>query len=108
VEGTVAADQFDTPPVPKKQPWSSSSFKGPFSVRFWVRINPNGRVERTIPIQASDPVLIAYFRKSLEAWLFRPARAAGAAVATWNELTLSGQISFDTDLKQTVSLRQTL
>jgi hypothetical protein len=108
VEGTVAADQFDAPPVPKKQPWSSSSFKGPFSVRFWVRINPTGRVEKAIPIQASDPVLIAFFRKNLEGWMFRPARAAGAAVATWNELTLAGQISFDTDLRQTVSLRQSL
>ncbi|MGH9368321.1 MAG: hypothetical protein ACRD3M_11670 [Thermoanaerobaculia bacterium] len=108
VNGTISADQLDTPPAPKKQPWSSSSYKGPFSVRFWVRIAGNGRVEKLIPIQASDPVLLAYFRKALESWLFRPARAAGAAVASWNELTLGGQISFDTELKQTVSLRQSL
>ena len=61
-----------------------------------------------IPISASDPALIAYFRKAMESWLFRPARASGAAASTWNELTLSGQISFSTDLKSTTSLRQSL
>lgn len=108
VEGTLPIEQLDTPPIPKKQPWSSSSYKGPFSVKFWVRINGNGRVEKAIPIQASDPVLIAYFRKAMESWLFRPARAGAAAVTTWNELTLRGQISFSTDLKSTASLRQSL
>ncbi|HTO86777.1 MAG TPA: hypothetical protein VMR54_04515 [Thermoanaerobaculia bacterium] len=108
LEGTVANEQLDTPPVPKKQPWSSSSYKGPFSAKFWVRINQNGRVEKTIPIQASDPVLIAYFRKQMESWAFRPARTGASAVATWNELTLGGQISFDSELKSTASLRQSL
>jgi len=108
VEGTIAIEQLDTPPVPKKQPWSSSSYKGPFSAKFWVRINPNGRVEKSIPIQASDPVLIAYFRKQMESWAFRPARNGATAVATWNELSLAGQIAFDSELKSTASLRQSL
>ncbi len=108
VEGTIPNEQLDTPPVPKKQPWSSSSYKGPFSVKFWIRINANGRVEKAIPIAASDPLLIAYFRKVMDSWLFRPARAAGAGAATWNELTVGGQISFSADLKQTASLRQSL
>jgi hypothetical protein len=108
VEGTIPNEQLDTPPVPKKQPWSSSSYKGPFSVKFWVRINGSGRVEKSIPLTASDPVLIPYFRKAIDSWLFRPARAAGAAVTTWNELLLGGQISFSTDLKLTASLRQSL
>jgi len=108
VEGTIPNEQLDAAPVPKKQPWSSSSYKGPFAAKFWVRINGNGRIEKSIAISASDPVLIAYFRKAMESWLFRPARAAGAPVATWNELTLGGQISFSTDLKLTTSLRQPL
>ncbi len=108
VEGTIPNEQLDTPPAPKKQPWSSTSYKGPFLVKFWVRIGVNGRVEKAIATSASDPVLIAYFRKVMNAWLFRPARGGGAAVATWNELTASGQISFSTDLKMTVSLRQSL
>ncbi len=107
-EGTLPVEQLDTPAVPKKQPWSSSSYKGPFLVKFWIQINGSGRVEKSIPIQASDPVLIAYFRKAMETWLFRPARAGAAAVATWNELTLSGQIDFSTDLKLTATLRQSL
>jgi hypothetical protein len=107
-EGTLAIEQLDVPSVPKKQPWSSSSYKGPFSVKFWVRINASGRLEKAIALQASDPVLLAYFRKAMDAWLFRPARAAGAAAASWNELTLGGQVSFDTELKLTASLRQSL
>ncbi len=108
VEGTIPNEQLDTPPVPKKQPWSSSSYKGPFAAKFWVRINGNGRAEKLIPISASDPVLILYFQKVIATWLFRPARAAGAAVPTWNELSLGGQISFSADLKLTASLRQSL
>jgi len=108
IEGTIPTEQLDTPAIPKKQPWSSSSYKGPFAVKFWVEINGAGRIDKAIPISASDPALIAYFRKAMESWLFRPARASGAAASTWNELTLSGQISFSTDLKSTTSLRQSL
>ncbi len=108
VEGTIPNEQLDTPPMPKKQPWSSSSYKGAFSVKFWVRINPAGRVEKSIAIAASDPLLIGYFRKAMESWLFRPARAGNTAVATWNELNLGGQISFSTDLRMTAALRQSL
>ncbi|HEY7113935.1 MAG TPA: hypothetical protein VIA45_13470 [Thermoanaerobaculia bacterium] len=108
VEGVMPVEQVDTPPVPKKQPWSSSSYKGPFSIKFWVRINPAGHVEKAIPIAASDPLLIAYFRKAMDGWLFRPARTGQSAVATWNELTLAGQISYSTDLKSSATLRQSL
>ena len=107
-DGILPVEQVDTPPVPKKQPWSSSSYKGPFSVRFWVRINPSGHVEKAIPIAANDPLLIAYFRKALDGWLFRPARSGTAPAATWNELTLGGQISYSTDLKSSATLRQSL
>jgi hypothetical protein len=108
VEGTIPNEQLDTPPMPKKQPWSSSSYKGPFLVKYWIRINPSGRVEKAIPIQASDPLLINYFKKAMETWLFRPARAGSTAAATWNELTLSGQVDFSTDLRMTAALRQSL
>jgi hypothetical protein len=108
VEGAIPPEQLDTPPMPKKQPWSSSSYKGPFTIKFWVRINPAGRAEKSIAIQASDPLLIGYFRKAMESWLFRPARAGNAPVATWNELTVAGQIDFSTDLRMTAALRQTL
>jgi hypothetical protein len=107
-DGAIAPEQLDTPPMPKKQPWSSSSYKGPFTVKFWVRINAAGRAEKSIAIQASDPLLIGYFRKAMETWLFRPARAGNAPVATWNELTVAGQIDFSTDLRMTAALRQTL
>jgi hypothetical protein len=107
-DGAIAIEQLDTPPVPKKQPWSSSSYKGPFSAKFWVRISPSGHVEKAIPIQASDPVLVTYFRKAMDSWVFRPARAGAAAVASWNELSIGGQISFDSELKATASLRQSL
>jgi hypothetical protein len=108
VDGTISPEQLDTPPMPKKQPWSSSSYKGPFSVKFWVRINPAGHVEKALAISASDPLLINYFRRTMESWLFRPARAGNAAAATWNELTLGGQIAFSTDLRSTAALRQSL
>jgi hypothetical protein len=108
LEGTIANEQLDVPPMPKKQPWSSSSYKGPFSVRFWVRVNPAGHVEKAIAIAASDPLLIGYFRKAMDSWLFRPARAGKAPAATWNELNLAGQIGFSTELRSTTALRQSL
>jgi len=107
-EGSLPNDQLDTPPVPKKTPWSADSYKGPFSVRLWVLVNPAGKVEKAISIQASDPLLIGYFRRVLDGWLFRPARAGNAAAASWNELALSGQISYSADIKQIASLRRPL
>jgi len=107
-DGVLPIEQVDTPPVPRKQPWSSSSYKGPFSVKFWVRIGAAGRVEKSIPIQASEPVLIAYLRKTLETWAFRPARAGNAAAPTWNELVLAGTVDYSTELKMTTTLRQSL
>jgi hypothetical protein len=41
-------------------------------------------------------------------WAFRPARANGAPVETWNELHLSGQVAYKVALKQIASLRRSL
>jgi hypothetical protein len=107
-EGSVSNEQLDTPPVPKKTPWSADSYKGPFSMRLWIQINAAGKVDKAISIQASDPLLIGYFRRVIDGWLFRPARAGNAAAASWNELALSGQISYSAEIKQIASLRRSL
>ena len=82
--------------------------EGPFAVRMWVHVNASGKADRTIPIQASDPVVLADARKQIAAWQFRPARANGQAVDSWNELMLSGQIGYSVDVKQIANLRKTL
>ncbi len=105
-DGTVPIDQVDTAPIPQKTPWSADSYKGPFSVKFWVKVDTTGKIARSIPIEVSDPVLIAYFRRSMSAWILRPAQAGGAPVDTWNELTLGGTISYSDDIKQIVALRK--
>ena len=105
-DGTVPIDQVDTAPIPQKTPWSADSYKGPFSVKFWVKVDGSGRITRSIPIDVSDPVLLAYFRRSMSAWALRPAQAGGAAVDTWNELALGGTISYSDDIKQIVALRK--
>lgn len=107
-EGSLANDQLDAPPVPKKTPWSADSYKGPFSIRLWVLVNAAGKVEKAIAIQASDPLLIGYFRRAIDGWLFRPARSGNAAAASWNDLAISGQISYSADIKQIASLRRPL
>ncbi|HEY6148455.1 MAG TPA: hypothetical protein VIZ69_12175, partial [Thermoanaerobaculia bacterium] len=56
-DGSVAIEQADTIAVPKKTRWDADSYKGPFSIRMWLKIDGGGRVVRTIPIQASDPLL---------------------------------------------------
>ena len=106
LDGTTPIDQVDTAPIPQKSPWSADSFKGPFSVKFWVKVDPSGKITRAIPLDVSDPVLLGYFRRSMEAWTLRPAQAGGAPVETWNELTLSGTISYSDDIKQIVALRK--
>ena len=107
-DGTIPIDQVDTTPIPQKTPWSADSFKGPFAVKYWVLVDKTGKITRAIPLEASDPVLLAYFRRAMGTWILRPAQTGGAPVDTWNELTLSGQISFSDDFKQIVALRKNI
>jgi len=105
-DGTVPIEQVDTAPVPQKTPWSADSYRGPFSVKYWVKVDASGKITRSIPLEVSDPVLLSYFRRSMSAWMLRPAQTAGAAVDTWNELVLGGTISYSDDMKQIVALRK--
>lgn len=107
-DGTTPLETLDSPPMPKKTPWDADSYRGPFSAKFWVKVTSNGIVEKAVPLEASDPVLIAYLRRAMGSWAFRPAQANGAPVDSWNELVLSGQIGYDIELKQIASLRRTL
>ena len=105
---TVPIEEVDTAPLPQKTPWSADSYKGPFSVKFWVHVDKSGRIDRAIALESSDPVLIPYFRKSMSSWVVRPAQTDGMPIESWNELTLSGQISFSVDIKQIAALRRPL
>lgn len=107
-DGTVPLETLDSPPMPTKTPWDADSYKGPFSAKFWVKVKSNGIVEKAVPLEASDPVLIGYLRRAMSSWAFRPAQANGAPVDSWNELVLSGQVGYDVELKQIASLRRTL
>jgi hypothetical protein len=109
VEDTsVPIEQVDIAPIPQKTPWTADSFKGPFSVKYWVKVGKTGRIERAIPIEVSDPVLLPYFRRSMGAWVVRPAQSGGVPVESWNELTLGGQVSYSDDIKQIVALRKSI
>jgi hypothetical protein len=107
-DGTVPVEQLDTLPVPKKTKWDADSYKGPFSVRMWVKINAAGRADKTIPIQVTDPILLADIRRQIAAWQFRPARVNGQSADTWNELAVSGQIGYSAEIKQIQNLRKSL
>jgi hypothetical protein len=107
-EGAVPVEQVDTLPTPKKTRWDADSYKGPFSCRFWTKVNAAGKIERAIPIQVTDPILIGYMRQQMSAWQLRPARIAGQNADSWNELSLSGQIGYTTEIKQIANLRKTL
>jgi hypothetical protein len=107
-DGSVSILEVDTAPIPQKTPWSADSFKGPFSVKFWVKVDRAGRIEKAIPIEVSDPVLLPYFRRAMGGWTLRPAQAGGSAVESWNELSLSGQIAFDDEIKQVAALRRAI
>lgn len=107
-DGTVPLETLDSPPMPKKTPWTADSYKGPFSAKFWVKVKSTGVVEKAIPLEASDPVLLGYLRRAMSTWAFRPAQANGAPADSWNELVLSGQIAYDVELKQIASMRRTL
>jgi hypothetical protein len=107
-DGTVPLETLDAPPMPKKTPWDADSYKGPFSAKFWVKVKSTGVVEKAIPFEVSDPVLLTYLRRAMSTWAFRPAVGNGGPVDSWNELVLSGQIAYDVELKQIASLRRTL
>jgi len=107
-DGTIPVEQLDTLAVPKKTKWDADSFKGPYAVRLWVRINAAGRAEKTIPIQASDPIVLSDIRRQIAGWQFRPARLAGQAADSWNELAISGQVGYSVDIKQIANLRKSL
>jgi len=107
-DGTVSIEQVDTTPNPKKTKWGADSFKGPFSCKLWVKVSAAGRIEKVIPIQTSDPVLIPYMRRTVTTWTVRPARAKGQPVDSWNELSISGQLAYSIDVKQINNLRKNL
>lgn len=107
-DGGVPLETVDSPPMPKKTPWDADSYKGPFSVRFWVKVNSAGVLEKAISLEASDPILLPYLRRAISAWAFRPARVNGASADSWNELHLSGQVAYKVELKQIASLRRSL
>ncbi len=107
-DGSVPIEQVDTVPMPQKTPWSADSYKGPFSVKYWVKVGKTGRIDRAIPLEVSDPVLLPYFRKAMSAWAIRPAQAGGAPVDSWNELLLSGQVSYSDEIKQIGTLRKSI
>lgn len=107
-DGTVPIDQVDTAPIPQKTPWSADSYKGPFSVKFWAHVDKSGRIDRAIPLEASDPALLAYFRKAMSSWVLLPAQANGGPVESWSELTLGGQISYSVEIRQIAALRRPL
>ena len=107
-EGALAVEQVDTLATPKKTKWDADSYKGPFSCRFWTKVNAAGKIERAIPIQVSDPLLIGYMRQQMSMWQLKPARISGQNADSWNELVLSGQIGYSTEIKQIANLRKTL
>jgi len=107
-DGAVPVEALDTLANPKKTPWYADSFKGPFSCRLWVKVSAAGRIEKVLPIQITDPVLIAYFRHELPTLPMRPARAKGQAADSWNELTMSGTASYSIEVKQILNLRKSL
>lgn len=106
--GAVPIEDVDTAPLPQKTPWSADSYKGNFGVKYWVKVSAAGRIERVIPLEVTDPVLLPYFRRVMAAWTLRPAQAGGKPVDSWNELFLSGTVSYSVDLKQIAALRRSL
>ncbi len=106
-DGTVPLEQVDTTASPKKTKWLADSYKGPFTSRFWVKVDASGRIEKVVPLQVSDPVLIAYMRKMTPGWVLRPARVKGQPVDSWNELAVSGIVSYSIEVKQINNLRKT-
>ncbi|HEX5134275.1 MAG TPA: hypothetical protein VFW81_02685 [Thermoanaerobaculia bacterium] len=107
-DGGVPLETVDNPPMPKKTPWDADSYKGPFSAKFWVKVNSAGVLEKAIPLEASDPILLPYLRRAMSGWAFRPARVNGGSADSWNELHLSGQVTYKVELKQIASLRRSL
>ncbi len=107
-DGSIPIEQVDTTPIPQKTPWSADSYKGPFTVKYWVKVDKAGKIEKAIPLDVSDPVLLRYFRSSMSAWVIRPAQSGGVSVDSWNELTLGGQVSYSDDIKQIVALKKTI
>ena len=107
-DGTVPLEKVEKAPIPKKTKWSADSWKGPFSCRVWVKVDANGTIQKMIPVQASDPVLFPYMRRTVGTWSMRPARVNGAPVDSWGELSVTGQLSYSIEVKQINSLRKTL
>jgi len=107
-DGTMPLEQVDTTASPKKTKWVADSYKGPFSCRFWVKVSAAGRIEKVVPLQVSDPVLIAYVRRTAPGWVLRPARLKGQPVDSWNELNVSGLLSYSIEIKQVNNLRKTM
>jgi hypothetical protein len=71
-------------------------------------VSAAGQIDKLIPIQVSDPVLIPYMRKVAPTWPMRPARVKSQPVDSWCELSVTGQISYAIDVKLINNLRKSL
>jgi hypothetical protein len=107
-DGATPVEKLEAPPVPTKTRWDADSWRGSFSMKFWIQVDAEGRIVRAIPLEASEPGLVPYFRRAIAGWTIRPGRIGGAPAATWNELVLGGQIRYDAAIKQIQTLRKTL
>ena len=54
-DGTVPIDQVDTAPIPQKTPWSADSYKGPFTVKYWVKVDKTGKIDKRHPARGQRP-----------------------------------------------------
>lgn len=108
LHGAESAEALDVQPLPRKTRWLADRYRGPFPVRLWVEVSPQGKALRIVPVGWKDPAVLLYLERAAAHWNFSPASKAGAGVACWGILDLDGAISYDVTLTRAGSVKKSV
>ena len=106
LRGAEPPETLDLQPLPRKTKWLADRYRGPFPVRLWIEVSPQGKAVRLVPVGLKDPVLLLYLQRAAAHWNFAPASKGGSAVSCWGILDLDGTIGYDVSLLRAASIKK--
>jgi hypothetical protein len=108
LEGALPPEELDAPVLARKTKWYADRYKGPFPVKLWLRVAPQGRVDRVVPVALADPAVLPYLLRAVGKWTITPAHNGPDAVTCWGLLEIEGTISYDISLKGAASVQKSV
>jgi len=99
--GVVSVEESDSFPAPDSIKWSFDAARTRSRITALVLISEEGKVARILPTgETSEPLVLAWLRKSAGGWKLTPGTAAGKPVASWMSLDAALDYTIDAAKKK--------